>query len=77
MADAHSDVDLLVICSVQGDQRRMMVETDIALGGLAVAGDVVILIPEEYEHDRHIPGTIARPASLEGEVIYESICVNK
>jgi len=31
-----------------------------------------VLTPEEYERDRKIPGTVARPASLEGKVLYDS-----
>ena len=37
-----------------------------------IARDVIVLTPEEYERDRHIPGTVARPASLEGKVLYDS-----
>lgn len=71
-ADPKSDVDLLVVCPLSGRRRReMMVEMDLALNGLGIARDIVILTPEEYERDREIPGTIARPAFLEGKVLYE------
>jgi hypothetical protein len=40
--------------------------------GLGFARDIVVLTPEEYERDRHLPGTVARPAWLEGKVLYES-----
>jgi len=49
----------------------MMVEMDLALNGLGIARDIMILSPEEYERDRQIPGTIARPASREGRVLYD------
>ena len=71
-ADDRSDVDLLVICSVPGGKRALMVAMDRALGGLGIARDIVILTPEEFERDRHIPGTVARPACLEGKVLYDS-----
>ncbi len=71
-ADDRSDVDLLVICAVDGKKRDLMVAMDRALKGLGIARDIVILTPDEYERDRHIPGTIARPASLEGKVLYDS-----
>jgi predicted nucleotidyltransferase len=61
-ADAHSDVDLLVVCPVSGSRRALMVAMDRALGGLGFARDVIVLTPEEFEIDRHIPGTVARPA---------------
>lgn len=71
-ADDRSDVDLLVICQVTGRKRDLMVAMDRALGGLGIARDVIVLTPEEYERDRRIPGTVARPASLEGRVLYDS-----
>ena len=71
-ADDRSDVDLLVICRVAGRKRDLMVAMDRALNGLGIARDVVVLTPEEFERDRHIPGTVARPASLEGKVLYDS-----
>ncbi len=71
-ADERSDVDLLVVCPVVGRKRDLMVAMDRALGGLGIARDVMVLTPEEYERDRHIPGTVARPASLEGKVLYDS-----
>jgi predicted nucleotidyltransferase len=71
-ADDRSDVDLLVICPVNGRRRELMVAMDRALTGLGIARDIVILTPEEFEMDRDIPGTIARPAWLEGRVLYDS-----
>jgi hypothetical protein len=41
------------------------------LWGLRLARDIVVMSPEEFERDREIPGTIARPAWLEGKVLYE------
>jgi predicted nucleotidyltransferase len=70
--DQHSDVDLLVICPIQGSRRTLMVAMDRALRGIGFARDIIILTPEEFDRDRHIPGTIARPASLEGRIIYEA-----
>ncbi len=71
-ADEHSDVDLLVICPFRGNRRRLMTDMDRALKGLPIARDIMILTPEEYERDRHIPGTVARPASKEGRILYET-----
>ena len=69
-ADSHSDVDLLVICRIDGGRRKLMVEMDRALSGLGFARDVIVVTPEEFERDKGIPGTIARPASQEGKVLY-------
>ena len=71
-ADRYSDVDLLVICPIRGSRRNLMVAMDRALRGIGFARDIIVLTPEEFDRDRHIPGTIARPASLEGRVIYEA-----
>jgi predicted nucleotidyltransferase len=74
-ADARSDVDLLVICPVPsgpGSRRALMVAMDRALRGVEIATDFVVLTPEEFERDRHIPGTVARPAWQEGKVLYDA-----
>ncbi len=70
-ADARSDVDILVVCPIEKNRRTLMVAMDRALKGLGIARDIVILSPEEFERDRHIPGTIARPVFLEGKILYE------
>lgn len=70
--DARSDVDLLVLVTEVGDRRALMVAMDRTLGGLGIARDIVVLTSEEFERDRHIPGTVARPASMEGRVLYEA-----
>lgn len=70
-ASEHSDVDLLVVCQVTSARRKLMVEMDRALWGLGIAKDIVVLSPQEYERDKRIPGTVARPASREGRVLYE------
>ena len=56
----RSDVDLLIICSISGNRRALMVAMDRDLKGLPIA------------RDRHIPGTVARPAWKEGKALYES-----
>jgi hypothetical protein len=70
--DARSDVDLLVVTRFTGSRRELALAMDRALRGFGLARDVVVLSPAEYERDRRIPGTIARPASLEGRVLHEA-----
>ncbi len=70
-ADARSDTDLLVVCPITSDRVQLALAMDRALRGLRLARDIVVLSPDEYERDRLIPGTIARPASLEGRLLYE------
>jgi predicted nucleotidyltransferase len=71
-ADDRSDVDLLVICPIKGSRRALMVAMDRVLKGLPIARDILVLTPEEFERDRHIPGTVARPAWREGRILYEA-----
>lgn len=71
-SNPRSDVDFLVICPVQGSRRLLMVAMDRALSGLNIARDIIVLTPEEYERDRNIPGTIARPADKEGRILYDA-----
>ena len=70
-ADDRSDADFLVITELTAKRRVMMLEMDRALRGIGLARDIVVLTPEEYERDREIPGTFARPASKEGKMLYE------
>ncbi len=71
-ADERSDVDLLVICPIRGDRGELMLAMDQTLRGLRLARDIVVLSPEEFERDRLIPGTVARPAWREGKLLYDS-----
>ncbi|MEI6127444.1 MAG: nucleotidyltransferase domain-containing protein [Pseudomonadota bacterium] len=72
-ADEHSDVDFLVLSSFKGKRRSVLVAMDRALRGMGFARDIVLLTPEEFERDRQIPGTIARPAAQEGKILYERL----
>lgn len=69
-ADLLSDVDLLVITPLRGNRRAMMVAMDRTLRGSGFARDIIILTPDEFERDKEIPGTIARPAWKEGVTLY-------
>ncbi|MBI2317790.1 MAG: nucleotidyltransferase domain-containing protein [Betaproteobacteria bacterium] len=69
-ASADSDVDLLVVMPVSGSRREKAVEIGVALHGLGVAKDIVVTTPEDFEWRKEIPGTIERPAALEGRVLY-------
>lgn len=70
-ADDHSDFDLLVVCEFTGSRRPLMIAANRALRGLGAAFDVLFITPAEFDRDRNIPGTIARPAWLEGRILYE------
>ena len=69
-ARPDSDVDLLVVMPVEGSRREKAIEIRGALHGMGVPKDVVVTTPEDFAWRKDVPGTIERPASLEGRVLY-------
>jgi predicted nucleotidyltransferase len=69
-AGPDSDVDLMVVMPVKGSKRDKRIELQLALDDILVAKDIVVVTPEEFRRNRNIPGTIERPAVLEGRVLY-------
>lgn len=71
-ADRWSDIDLLIIGTADKAERfSIMNAIREALIELKYAFDIIYLTSEEYEADKKFPGTVARYADKEGEVIYE------
>ena len=70
-ADDRSDVDILVISAVKGDRFALILDMYDSLRGMNLAKDIIVLTPDEFERDRQIPGTVARPAWIEGKILYE------
>ena len=66
-----SDADLLVVMRVSGSKRQAAVEIDLALAGVGLSKDVIVVTPEEVERYRDTVGTIIYPALREGKVLYE------
>ncbi len=69
--DADSDVDLLVVMDITGSKQQKEIEIRLALRGLGVAKDVVVVTPQEYEKYANVVGSIIYPAVREGKVLYE------
>ena len=69
-AGPDSDVDLLVVMPLGGSRREKAVEIGVALHGIGVPKDIVVTTPEDFEWRKEIPGTIERPAALEGKILY-------
>ncbi len=65
-----SDVDLLVVMSVEGSKREKRIEIRGALHDIRVPKDIIVTTPEAFAWRKEIPGTIERPADQEGEVLY-------
>ena len=57
MAAPDSDVDLVVVMNVEGSKRQKATEIDIALFGLDVPIDVIVMRPEELERNRNQIGS--------------------
>ena len=69
-AGPDSDVDLLVVMEVEGSKRDQQLQVRMALPDAAVPVDVIVTRPEDFEWRKNYPGTIERPAHLEGKVLY-------
>ena len=70
-AGKDSDADLLVVMNVAGSKRKQAVQIDLALEGISIPTDVIVVTPEEVEKYRDCVGTIIREALREGKVLYE------
>jgi len=72
-ASDRSDADFLVLCDdiTPEDYHRIVTEMYNAMAGLKLPCDIVLMTPQEFEIDKEVPGTVARPASREGKVLYE------
>lgn len=69
-ARADSDVDLLVVMPLTGSKRAKQIELRRALHSFRLPKDIIVTTPEEFGWRKEIPGTIERPASREGRVVY-------
>lgn len=69
-AGLDSDVDLLVVMPVSGSKREKAIEIAVALHDIPVAKDVIVVTPDDFEWRSKIVGTIERPASREGKLLY-------
>ena len=70
-AGEDSDADVLVVMPVKGSKRKKANEIDVALVGIDLPVDVIVVTPEELERQKNQIGTIIYPALKEGKVLYE------
>ena len=69
-AGPDSDLDLLIVMPVSGSRRQKAIEIGVALHDIAVAKDVIVVTPEEFEWRKDVIGTIEWPAAHHGKVLY-------
>jgi predicted nucleotidyltransferase len=67
----HSDADLLVVMRVDGFKRQQAVQIDLALEGIPIPIDLIVVTPEEVQKYCDAMGTIIHEAVREGKVLYE------
>ena len=67
-----SDIDLLIVESAPGDQRKESVRLRRQLSGLDFPFDVIVISTEWFEESKNVIGGIAYPANKYGKVIYEA-----
>lgn len=70
-AGPDSDADLLIIMPVNGSKRQQAVQIDLALEGIPIPIDLVVVTPEEVQKYRDVTGTIIREALQEGKILYD------
>lgn len=66
-----SDADLLIVMNVNGSKRKQAVEIDLALSGIPIPTDIIVVTPADIEKYRDTPGTIIAEALREGKLVYD------
>ena len=72
-AGPDSDVDLLVVLRDVTNPRSKAKELYLLLAESGIPKDIVVVTPEEVAAYRDVPGTLIKPALLEGKVLYERV----
>lgn len=67
-----SDIDLLVLESRLGDNRRESVRIRQAVRGLGYPFDIIVMANKRFEETKNVIGGIAYPANKYGKVIYDA-----
>ena len=65
-----SDLDFLVVKSGVPHRRRLAQEIDLAMFGIPVPVDIIVVTPEDIRAHREKAGTIIGPALREGKRVY-------
>lgn len=66
-----SDADILVVMPVAGSRRQKAIEVDLALEGIPIPIDLIVVTPRDVQEYRDVPGSIIHEAVHEGRALYE------
>jgi predicted nucleotidyltransferase len=69
-AGPDSDIDLLVVMTVEGSVREKRLEVSLTLPDLPIPVDVIVTTPEDFAWRKDVVGTVEWPAAREGKVLY-------
>jgi len=69
-AAADSDADLLVVMPLSGSRRETATAIDMALWGVDLPADVLVVTPEELERATNSEVGVLGPALREGKTVY-------
>jgi predicted nucleotidyltransferase len=72
-AGPDSDVDLMVVMDTREPKREVGLRIRVALHGMGIAKDIVVVTPAEIERYRDLVGSLICPALREGRVLYERL----
>lgn len=71
-AREDSDYDILIITPSVPATGPRSAALHLALRGLGVGFDLIVLTPEEWQQRRQRPGTVTQAAAAEGRVLHEA-----
>ncbi len=66
-----SDADLLVVMPANGSKRQQAVQIDLALEGIPIPIDLIVVTRDDIAQHAQSTGTIICEAMREGKVLYE------
>ena len=68
---ADSDIDLLIVMSVESSCRSKANEIDLSLSDRTVPMDLIVITPNQYDEQKEMVGTVIFEAAHEGRILYE------
>ncbi len=70
-ATRDSDIDLLIVMTIDGSRRVKANEIDLALADRDVPLDLLVVTPDQFDQEKHMLGSVVRDAVRHGKVVYE------